>query len=60
MARDPEPRPGARVSRALVIASVTAALKSLLEGGADAHGLPAAVGAPLVVSALPPVPAAQL
>lgn len=42
------------MSRAFVIASVTAALKSLLEGGAEAHGLPEAIGAALVVSALPP------
>lgn len=45
---------GARMSRAFVIASVTAALKSLLEGGADGHGLPGSIGSAFVVSALPP------
>jgi hypothetical protein len=42
------------VSRAFVIAGVTAALKSLLEDRAAAHGLPESIGAALVVSALPP------
>ena len=46
--------PGAGVSRAPVIASVTAALKSLLENGAAAHGLPEAIGGALTVSVLPP------
>jgi hypothetical protein len=42
------------VSRAPVIAGVTAALKALLEGGAAAHGLPESIRAALAVSALPP------
>lgn len=42
------------MSRALVIATVTAALKELLESGVAAHHLPDAVGAALTVSALPP------
>jgi len=42
------------MSRALVIASVTAALKELLESGVAAHRLPEAIGAALTVSALPP------
>ena len=42
------------MSRAFVIASVTAALKSLLESGGAAHGLPDSIGAALTVSALPP------
>jgi len=46
--------PGAGVSRAPVIASVTAALKSLLENGAAAHGLPETIGGALTVSVLPP------
>jgi len=48
------PLAGTRLSRAFVIASVTAALKSLLEGAAAAHGLPESIRAALVVSALPP------
>lgn len=42
------------MSRALVIASVTAALKDLLQSGVAAHRLPEAIGAALAVSALPP------
>jgi hypothetical protein len=42
------------MSRVLLIASVTAALKQLLESGVAAHRLPDAVAAALTVSALPP------
>lgn len=42
------------MSRALLIASVTAALKQLLESGVAAHHLPDAVAAALTVSAVPP------
>ena len=42
------------MSRAFVIASVTAALKSLLEGGTEAAVLRRAIGSTPVVSALPP------
>jgi len=42
------------VSRAFVIASVTAALKSLLESATATHGLPGTIGGALTVSALPP------
>lgn len=37
-----------------MIASVSAALKALLEGNTAAHGLPEAIGTALTVSALPP------
>ena len=42
------------MSRTLLIASVTAALKELLESRVAAHRLPEAIGAVLTVSALPP------
>lgn len=42
------------MSRALVIASITAALKGLLESRVEAHGMATAIGTRLTVSALPP------
>lgn len=42
------------MSRALVIASVTAALKELLQSSVAVHRLPEAIGTALTVSVLPP------